>query len=638
MPAASVPLIRHLTATLAALVLAVGSGSGYGADAITPPAASIIGHQLPSLTLGDGNGGHLLIDRAWEHQPALIVAVQPATPEARACCPQLRSLAERFTGQAAVVMVAVTQSSADRPLPLSAADADEMAAESQELRERIDGIPVWLDHDGIAGALLGGSPCTVTLVDASGRVRGHWDSWQPETIVTDTITALQAINAAHDARAAQQQALSARMTGAGVDIPGLVTACSLGDIQTLSALLDRVPDLKRYVVTEGVAQPRTLLALAVEHDRVDAAGLLERRGCDPDQGDDDTIPAWLLAAEVGDPAMLGVLASHHDRDTMSERPNARALALMSGHADYAAQLPHGHDEDDDICIAAAANDIDTLRSELRANPWRAWMADGWGRTPLCYAAATGAVAAAQLLLSYGADPGRSTLGNSELPLHFAARRGQDAMAKLLLTAGAAVDAVDGRQGTALHLAARAGYDDLVGDLLAAKADPNSRDGSGRTPLHVAATEGRQDCVATLLNHGADRVAIVHAYELPNGSLFPASRDTALHLAAENLHPEVVKELLRIGTTRELNARNAAGDTPLHLAAAATADDNKELVMGQLIDAGADLAWVDSDGNTCLDLALAAHDDVAAKFLRDHGAVVLKRLPDGTQTTATGATP
>jgi len=62
------------------------------------------------------------------------------------------------------------------------------------------------------------------------------------------------------------------------------------------------------------------------------------------------------------------------------------------------------------------------------------------------------------------------------------------------------------------------------------------------------------------------------------------------------------------------------------------------VMGQLIDAGADLAWVDSDGNTCLDLALAAHDDVAAKFLRDHGAVVLKRLPDGTQTTATGGAP
>jgi ankyrin repeat protein len=626
MPAASIivrprhPASARLLATACALLLGLGcAGVGAGAD-------DMVGHQLPAVPLGDGNGAFLLLDKAWDKLPALVVAVQPASPEARALCPQLRALTERFTGEARVVMIAVAQAGEGRPLPLAGADADEQAAEAQELRERLNGIPVWLDRDGILGAMIGGAPCTFTLVDAGGRVRGRWNAWQPEDIVAGTRATLTAIAAAREAHAAEQHALAARLTGAGISEANLVTACSLGDAQTISGLLDQVPDLPRYVVSEGLARPHTLLGLAVEHDRVEVASLLERRGADPDQGDDDAVPAWLLAAELGDPAMLAALATHHDRNAGSERPSAHALALMYGHAEYANALPRGANDDDDVFIAAAANDLDALRATLRLHPWRAWMADGWGRTPMCYAAANGAVAAAQLLLSYGADPGRSTLGGGELPLHFAARRGQEAMAKLLLASGAAVDARDGRLGTPLHLASRAGYGDLVADLLAAKADPNSRDGSGRTPLHVAAAEGRRDCVAILLNHGADRVAIVTAYEMPDGSLIPASRDTALHLAAGNLQVEVVRELLRLGTTHELNARNADGDTPLHLAASAPADDRKVMVLGLLADGGADLAWVDHEGNTCLDLALAAHDDAAADFLRDHGAVVLKHLP------------
>ena len=75
---------------------------------------------------------------------------------------------------------------------------------------------------------------------------------------------------------------------------------------------------------------------------------------------------------------------------------------------------------------------------------------------------------------------------------------------------------------------------------------------------------------------------------------------------------------------EINARNVAGDTPLHSAAAAGACDVVEL----LLDSGASTAMVNSDGQT--PLAVARHRgraDVVALLERAWGGTSAAATPE-----------
>jgi hemoglobin len=138
--------------------------------------------------------------------------------------------------------------------------------------------------------------------------------------------------------------------------------------------------------------------------------------------------------------------------------------------------------------------------------------------------------------------------------------------------------------TLLHDASAQGNLRMVELLLRLGADPNVGAPGGRTPLYCVANEcdvtGGGNIVRALVRAGAQ----VNA---PGG----AKRCTALHMAARRGNTEVAEALLNCGA--DINARDAAGDTPLRRAK----NCRKAGVALLLVSRGADarLSHPDVDG-------------------------------------------
>lgn len=253
-----------------------------------------------------------------------------------------------------------------------------------------------------------------------------------------------------------------------------------------------------------------------------------------------------------------------------------------------------------------------------------------GSTALMFAAQTGGVESARLLLAAGADA-NAVAGDGKSALVMAAFSANTDVAKLLLDAGADPNAA-GAGYTALHAAALRGDATLTKALLAKGADPNAiltrgspvrRFGSqyalstpftGGTPLIVACAYLEPGVIRALLDGGAKIDAA-----LPNGI-------SALHLAAgmaieketrpsdlvrwnviDNDTPDVprspedavaaVTMLLDAGA--DANVATESGDSPLHAAASA----NEPATIELLASRGADVNVKNKNGQTPLSLTL-----------------------------------
>ncbi|XP_058788945.1 ankyrin-3-like [Phymastichus coffea] len=187
------------------------------------------------------------------------------------------------------------------------------------------------------------------------------------------------------------------------------------------------------------------------------------------------------------------------------------------------------------------------------------LADRQGRTALHLAAARGRPELAARLLALGASARARDAGRERLtPLHLAAQRGDERLAALLLAADpAAAGLAAARSGaTALHMAVEAGCAGLVRRLVRLGADVEQRDARERSSaLHLAVRAGRAGLVDLLvLGCGADMDARQAFGEAP------------LHVAAKYFRRDgaaVAGRLLRAGA--RVDATNAQGRTPLQYA-------------------------------------------------------------------------
>lgn len=329
--------------------------------------------------------------------------------------------------------------------------------------------------------------------------------------------------------------------GDGASVQELFDAISASDADRVAALLAAAPALAN-ARTHGGQVP---LIAAAERGLTDVARALLAAGADPTATDGFWTPLY-AAAHTG--------------------PYKRKPALA------VADLVLAHGAPDDIFNASALGRVQRVAELLASDPSLANSRDGIGCTPLFLAAWTGYPVVVERLLQAGADPNvRSRAGQTPLDTSVTHiwEGEQYTVARLLLQYGA---------NPSFFAACVVGSSEHVRRYL--EDDPglaNQPFDEGGTPLDIAAEAGHMAVGALLVQAGAEvdifsaaslgRQAQVETLLQHDPALLDAKRRLGgyrpLHCAAECGHPEIVRRLIQRGA--DVNARNAWGFTPLHLA-------------------------------------------------------------------------
>lgn len=216
--------------------------------------------------------------------------------------------------------------------------------------------------------------------------------------------------------------------------------------------------------------------------------------------------------------------------------------------------------------------------------------DRTGNTALLIAARSGRNRVLAYLLDAGSDVDHANLAGSTALIR-AATANRRKTVKLLLDARAAPDPAN-RQGiTALIAASYTGNRRLVKMLLDADADPHKLDRSGKSAMVYAAGKGFTGIVGLLMRKG---VKVNEAYGHGLTALMWAAGHSNEVPEAEGL--ETVRALIANGAALDL--RDDRGRTALMIAA----ERSHPQIVAHLIEAGADLSLSDKSGKTAMDLA------------------------------------
>lgn len=213
---------------------------------------------------------------------------------------------------------------------------------------------------------------------------------------------------------------------------------------------------------------------------------------------------------------------------------------------------------------------------------------------------------------------------------------------MLLGKGADPDIRDDRGYTPFITAAYDGRVDIMAMLLEKGADSTSRTKRGHTALWAAAFESHVQAAQFLLKQGRNGDSIdeegntpLHAWILgkvhdlqrasPNASPQPGFAGVKEHKKTDEEFLATGRALLEAGAN--LQAKNAFGHTPLHLASAYLDPDAIRL----LVSSGSDVNARNNSGNTPLHLVAYESGNVeSAQFLIVNGAKIEARNNHDTQ--------
>ena len=249
--------------------------------------------------------------------------------------------------------------------------------------------------------------------------------------------------------------------------------------------------------------------------------------------------------------------------------------------------------------------------------------DTSGMTPLLhsvvqYMSEAGGVIAhvevVQFLLDRGADVSASDeQGDTALVKAVKAFRGSTDIVQSLLVKGVPINAQNKKGTTALMIAAANGTENVVTILLEKGADLNLKDSEDSTALDYAVRDGQIKIARTLFSKSASSKSDYKS----EAELLGAVNNAALLSAVTRSNLADVKTLLAGGANIETRSRG--NDTPLMLAVQFSY--GRDEVTNYLIEKGADLNAVDTNGNTALMLAINRNNGEAVKQLLAHKAAV-----------------
>jgi ankyrin repeat protein len=415
----------------------------------------------------------------------------------------------------------------------------------------------------------------------------------------------------------------------------VIDAVRAGDIQEARTLLAGGADA-RAAQGDGA----TALHWAAHRDDLDAATLLLDAGADVNAANELGATALWLATINGSQAMVQRLLEAGGDPDVSLRMGETPLmtAARSGSVPTVERL------------LAYGAEVDASEFE-------------GGQTALMWAVAQRHADVARVLIAHGADlHARSkvtyqlenTAGNTNptgnfrmarggsTALIFAARSGDVETARVLVAAGADIDDTTATGTSALVIAAHSGHGAFGIYLLEQGADPHAAE-AGYSALHAAVLRGQVALVEALLEHGAEVDAPVE-HGTP-GRRFSADFSirhqligtTALWLAAKYGEPEAVRILAEYGAdpfvmsqrgTTTLQAamgmpgsslegrRDRIGNEPPD----ATAEERITLELAHIIlDFGVDINAADRRGDTALHDAVRKNFPSVVEFLAARGA-------------------
>jgi ankyrin repeat protein len=415
----------------------------------------------------------------------------------------------------------------------------------------------------------------------------------------------------------------------------LANAAEKGDWVRVRALLKQ-----RVEVNAPQVDGMTALLWAAYHDNQQIVDLLVGAGANAQVMSRYGVTPLSLACTNGNAAIV-------DR-------------LLEAKADPNSSLPGGETP---LMTAARTGKVADVQSLLSRGANVNSKDDRRGQTPLMWAAAEGHSGVVQTLIDAGADV-RARVPSGFSPLLFAVREGRLEAVRVLLKAGADVnelvpgDAGPGplrRRGygggmppvgaTPLFLAVKNAHFELAAALLDAGANPNA-DGPGYTVLHLItavrkpgvgdndpAPEGSGtmtslELVKQLVAHGANVNAKMTKKPNLNNTRANELGATPFFLASLTADAELLKALVALGA--DPTATNVEKSTPLMAAAglatrspgedAGTESEVLEAVQ-VLLDLGADVNAVDTNGETAMHGAAYKNLPRVVKFLAAKGARV-----------------
>ncbi|QSP94772.1 ankyrin repeat domain-containing protein [Marinobacter salinisoli] len=388
------------------------------------------------------------------------------------------------------------------------------------------------------------------------------------------------------------------------------------------------------IVLSGCASQKNLMKALSEND-VESAREMVQAGINPFKPDEKGQSAvslglnapkssetysWAQALVEKSTLRAKQLLAQIQEGTISVHEFSSELKAASFYVDAPAD-----DQNNSLLIALSGVPGKTeYMSELLESHADIDLANDGGWTPLMHAVLKGNIAAAELLISSGANleaksrDGLTALHFTAIDSSYFNRANDTKLAQLLISAGANVNARQKDDSTPIFEAIASNRPDILQLFLEAGANPDASDEDGMTALMFAVLNGNTHAVQALISAGA-------YLERKNDR-----GQTALHIAVlpadvgdRSNDAQIVRMLIRSGAN--LNAHQDNKKTPLFKSIIY----NRAEVRSILLESDANPDLTDANGDTPLMMAVFLTGNIeAAKALIDSGADLDATNSDG----------